>query len=322
MTRAKEALYFTSAEDYGGVRKRKLSRFLHELGITEPEVISTDAVGPFAEDEIPKTEVCSVLYRIPKQLSFTRLRAFESCPLQYKFAHILEIPVFESWSLSFGKTMHNTLQAFFQLWLERIGTRQTSLFSKTESKKNDELPVSLDELLKLYKEKWIDDWYQNQKQRDEYFKEGEESLKQYFVHLKNSPPRPKVLEQGFTLKIGEVAIKGRIDRIDDTDGGVELIDYKTGKPKEKLEKNDREQLLIYQMAIEEVLRLKPVKLTYHYLADHSEQSFIGTPEELIELKEKILEEYARMKDSNFEATPGWQCRFCDFRDICEFRSSD
>jgi len=323
MTRAKDALYFTSAEDYGGARKRKLSRFLNELGIDKPEVVLTDAVGPFVENEVPEVETKLVPYRIPKQLSFTQLRAFESCPLQYKFAHILEIPVFESWSLSFGKTMHNTLQAFFQLWLERVGAQQTSLFSKPkESPKEGELPVSLIELLGLYREKWIDDWYQDQKQRDEYFKEGEDSLKQYFILLKSNPPKPKSLEQGFTLKIGEIAIKGRIDRIDDVEDGVELIDYKTGTPKDELKKEDREQLLIYQMAIEDVLHLKPVKLTYHYLNNHSEQSFIGTPEELSELKEKILEEYARMKDSNFAATPGWQCRFCDFRDICEFRSSD
>lgn len=323
MTRAKDALYFTSAEDYGGTRKRKLSRFLNELGINKPEIASADAIGPFVESGVAEAETKTMPYRIPRQLSFTQLRAFETCPLQYKFAHILEIPVFESFQLSFGKTMHNTLHAFFQLWLERVGAQQTSLFvGPKKSKNEDEPPVSLDELLKIYNEKWIDDWYQNKKQRDEYFKEGEESLKQYFVLLKNNPPRPRSLEQGFALKIGEVVIKGRFDRIDEVEGGVELIDYKTGASKTELKKQDREQLLIYQIAIEEVLRLKPIKLTYHYLGDHSEQSFIGTPEELSELKEKILTEYAQMKDSSFKATPGWQCRFCDFRDICEFRSSD
>jgi len=323
MTRAKDALYFTSAEDYGGARKRKLSRFLNELGIDKPELAIYDAIGPFVETEVSETEVKLTPYRIPKQLSFTQLRAFETCPLQYKFAHILEIPVFESWSLSFGKTMHNTLQAFFQLWLERVGARQTSLFAKPkEVPKEGELPVSLAELLKLYKEKWLDDWYQDQKQRDEYFKSGEDSLKQYFVQLKENPPMPKSLEQGFTLKVGEVAIKGRIDRLDDIEGGLEIVDYKTGKPKEKLDKDDREQLLIYQLAVEEVMRLKAAKLTYYYLTDNSEQSFVGSPKELSELKEKILDEYARMKNSNFEPKSGFHCKHCDFRDICEFRAGD
>jgi RecB family exonuclease len=147
-------------------------------------------------------------------------------------------------------------------------------------------------------------------------------LKQYFVQIKNNLPHPRVLEQGFNLKIGDVSIRGRIDRIDDIDGGIEIIDYKTGTPKNKLEKEDREQLLIYQIAAEEILRLKPKKLTYHYLNNNSEQSFVGTPEELSELKEQILEIYAKMKKTDFTPTPGYHCRFCDFRDICEFRQNE
>ncbi len=37
MTRAKMNLYFTSAEDYGGTRKKKLSRFLAEMGYNSTE---------------------------------------------------------------------------------------------------------------------------------------------------------------------------------------------------------------------------------------------------------------------------------------------
>jgi DNA helicase-2/ATP-dependent DNA helicase PcrA len=320
MTRAKEALYLTSAKDYGGARKRKPSRFLNEMGIDKPEIISTELASSFLED-MPLAEIdLPHHYSIPKQLSFTQLRAFETCPLQYKFAHILEIPVFESWSLSFGKTMHNTLQAFFQLWIERSGSQQVSLFAVPGGPKNEnEPPVSLIELLKIYKEKWVDDWYQNDKQRQEYFKQGEESLKQYFVQIKTDEPKPRVLEQGFNLKIGEISIRGRIDRIDEVGDGIEIIDYKTGTPKTKLEKDDREQLLIYQIAAEEVLHLKPIKLTYHYLNNNSEQSFIGTPEEISELKEQILTTYGKMKKVEFTATPGYYCQFCDFRDICEFR---
>ncbi|MDP2909997.1 MAG: UvrD-helicase domain-containing protein, partial [bacterium] len=39
MTRAKKALYFTSAEDYGGARKKKLSRFMIEMGYQDKSEI-------------------------------------------------------------------------------------------------------------------------------------------------------------------------------------------------------------------------------------------------------------------------------------------
>jgi superfamily I DNA/RNA helicase len=37
MTRAKIGLFFSWAQDYGGARKKKSSRFLQELGLVKPE---------------------------------------------------------------------------------------------------------------------------------------------------------------------------------------------------------------------------------------------------------------------------------------------
>ncbi len=317
MTRAKDALFFTSAETYGGARKKKPSRFLVELNIA-PSVhrSKTAEESLLVEPAHPPTE--EPIHELPKQFSFTQLRAFSMCPLQYKFAHILKIPVFESWTLSFGKTMHHTLQEWFRLIMERTGKVQQGLFSSMTSEETSAMP-SVDEILKIFREKWIDDWYPDDRTREEYRKKGRESLTTYHRILTEHPPRPRAIEQGFTCKIGSVTIKGRMDRIDDEEDGVEIIDYKTGAPKQKLEGDDKEQLLLYQIAAEEVLGLKPVKLTYHYLDDHSQQSFIGSREEISALKENVLDVVNRMKTSRFEAMPGFWCRFCDFRDICEFR---
>jgi CRISPR/Cas system-associated exonuclease Cas4 (RecB family) len=34
-------------------------------------------------------------------------------------------------------------------------------------------------------------------------------------------------------------------------------------------------------------------------------------------KAKIIEEAEKIKNSEFEPTPGWQCQYCDFKDICD-----
>ena len=81
---------------------------------------------------------------------------------------------------------------------------------------------------------------------------------------------------------------------------------------------DKDQLLIYQIAAEEVLGIKPKELTYYYLEDNIKVSFLGSEKEKEKIKEKILQEIEAIKNSSFNATPGWQCSFCDFRDICDF----
>ena len=76
--------------------------------------------------------------------------------------------------------------------------------------------------------------------------------------------------------------------------------------------------MIYQIAAEEVFKINPKELIYYYLDDNKKKTFLGTEKEKEKLKEKILAEIEEIKTSDFKPTPGWQCAFCDFKDICDF----
>ena len=299
MTRAKTGLFFTSAEDYGGAKNKKLSRFLIESGFVK-DLIS-----------LPKNKEIKIIKKkkekiiLPSYFSFSQLRAFENCPLQYKFAHLFRIPIKGKAVFSFGKTMHDTLLEF---------TRQTQesrydLFGSVQRQN-----ISFDELLKIYQKKWIDDWYEDKSQKENYYQLGKKCLKDFYQDFYQNKPEILALEQNFKLKIVNETLIGRIDRIDKT----EIVDYKTGRAKNKLEPADKEQLLIYQIAAEEALGLKPKKMTYYYLEDSKKISFLGSPSELKKEKEKISSQIAQIKKSDFSPTPGWQCQTCDFKEICEF----
>jgi len=75
-----------------------------------------------------------------------------------------------------------------------------------------------------------------------------------------SARRPKIariggelaLERDFNLKINGHTVTGKIDRIDESEKGVEIIDYKTGAAKDRLRPEDKMQLMIYQIAAKEV----------------------------------------------------------------------
>jgi CRISPR/Cas system-associated exonuclease Cas4 (RecB family) len=100
---------------------------------------------------------------------------------------------------------------------------------------------------------------------------------------------------------------------------LKIVDYKTGRPKEKLEFNEKAQLLIYQQAVKEVFHQEVGALCYRYLNDNSEIEFLGKEKDFAKLDEKISATIRAIRLGEFPATPGQQCKFCDYSGICEFR---
>lgn len=326
ITRAKRGIYFTSAKNYGGVRAKKPSRFLEELGFEVPEVEKKTEKDEMPQPA-PEGKNVAPIIPIPHVFSFTQLAAFASCPLQYKFAFILRIPTFGKASFSFGKSMHTTLEHVFRMIMERQGKQQGGLFGSEKLEYNDKgnLP-SWDEVYELYKKSWIDEWYSSRADHDQYFEKGKIGLMRLYDDLVKNGVTPKAIERDFTLKMAigndQYSLKGRIDRVDEVGKeGVSLVDYKTGSPKtlKDMRSEDKEQLILYQIACEDLFKESVKELTYYYLEDGSTASFLASDGDKQKVKERVMQRIEAIRASNFEPTPGFQCKFCDFRDICEYR---
>lgn len=224
---------------------------------------------------------------------------------------------------SFGKTLHATLQKLFILLNEKKGLGQTGLFDNKASVKKDS-NITFEEILKLYEQSWVDDWFESKKKKQERKKQGQEILKVFYEKYKDSWPPALFLEKGFNFKIADdkniYVVRGVVDRIDQAGEGIKLVDYKTGRPKDKLAFEDKEQLLIYQLAMQELFKQEVKILAFYYLDDNSEVEFIGSAKDLEKIKAKIINTIREIKQGRFKAKPGMLCAWCDYREICEFRS--
>ncbi|MFA5009418.1 MAG: ATP-dependent DNA helicase [Candidatus Paceibacterota bacterium] len=339
LTRAKDGLFLTWAEDYGGKQRKKPSRFLIEADLISEETLQnhkTKTINNFCFSKLKNNNFKlesnetndnkAIKKFLPDHFSFSQLTAFSNCPLQYKFAHILKIPTRGRPNFSYGKTVHNTLHKFIGLAAREIEINQKDLFGNIKIEK-EKINLSLQDLLEIYDKEWIDDWHDGDSKKDYYLK-GKEVLKNFYndlllkplnIYFLNGEP---ALEKTFSLKIDNDLLVGAIDRIDKiSENEVELIDYKTGNPKDSLSTDDKFQLLIYQLAAFKIFGLRAGKLSYYYVDDNSIKSFIPTDDDLFKTEEKVKDLIARIKRSNFKPSPGWNCRFCDFKNICSHRKN-
>ncbi len=337
LTRAKRHLILTGADDYGGARKKKPSVFIYETGLdipqafSPPEELDTSALKTTEQQE--ETAALREIFKLKRRFSFTQLVAYKNCPLQYKFAHVYRIPVLGRHQKSFGQSVHLALQRILKNHQDRTGAKQVSLFVPADTShqvSGTGFTVSEDEAMNIYQESWIDEWYPTREMHDEYYAEGREAIKRMVRAWLKRTPIIKSLEADFDWRIGEHSIKGKIDRMDVLDDGVAIFDYKTGeyKPGQKAAPVDKEQLHLYQLAME-AKGIKVNRLAYLFVRSNldAEEHGCSTLEVPLLEKEAKLDYEENLKSrmdeiliSEFPATPSsFLCAYCDFKNICEFR---
>ncbi|EKD95978.1 MAG: hypothetical protein ACD_24C00235G0004, partial [uncultured bacterium] len=305
------------AKNYGGKREKVPSGFVEEIGLKIQFVpaseTKTEGAGSLggAEEEIQETlfgvgtpfrepEAHKIKEFVPDFLSYSQIETYLTCPLQYKYAYVLKIPTPPSHALSFGNSIHATL----------LDYHNRLMFGEQ---------VDLDKLLEIYKNNWQPLGYLNEEHRQMRFKEGEELLRKYYGENKNKKFKHKGLEKTFNMKIDGIKFYGKIDRIDElADGGVEIIDYKTGQTKNQKDVDKDSQVAFYAIAAKEVFGLNVEKLSYYFLESGEKISTTRTPKQLEEKKKEVVEVIAKMKSGNFEATPGMHCLWCDYKEICPY----
>ena len=277
MTRAKQGLFLTSAVDYGGKRAKKPSQFLVELKLAEETAKKPTGkveLKPLAMGKKPSLP-------LPKSFSYSQISSFRKCPLEYKYQYILKLPLAGNAQFSFGNTIHRAYEKYLKLYRQTLTS--ADLFGRAEPKLPD-----LDTLQKLYQESWVDDWYADSGQKDEYKKRGLKMIREFYDECQTALPEPKYLEQPFRLKLGRYYFTGKLDRADSVSDGLVIIDYKTGATR-PIDRVDKQQLLIYQWAASEALGEKPVNLQFWFLKDGiNKVSFLGTEKQIAETQDDIL----------------------------------
>ena len=177
-------------------------------------------------------------------------------------------------------------------------------------------------MLDLYESKWLGEGYESKKSEDLARKRGQEALKNFYKKYVNEDEKPILLEQYFKLVSPgkDFVVKSFIDRVDDLgDGTVEVIDYKTGKAKDKKEVEKNEQLALYVRGVEEIFGKKVSKVSLLFV----DQQKKVTVDVDMSLEKAIMSEIQdivkQIQNAEFPPKPNsFTCGFCPYKNICKF----
>ena len=235
-------------------------------------------------------------------LSSTKIDTYNSCPLKYRLKYIDKVPERKTRATGeFGSILHTILEEFHGL--ESEGQTTEALF----------------ELLEKH---WREDSFEYRQRGEEFKKQGEEILTDYFRFVQENPPTVVGREKAFSYTMPDINVKisGKIDRIDEEGNTLSIVDYKTSQKKEKAEKNL--QMALYTEAIlnDAVSDVNgtPGKASLHFLrhGDDPLSSHTFSEEELEESREKIRDVASGIRSGSFETKKSdFTCQYCDYKDF-------
>jgi putative RecB family exonuclease len=240
----------------------------------------------------------------------SKLAAYEDCPRRYRYTYLDRPapPKGPPWAHnSLGASVHTALRSWFD-----VPPAQRR-------------PQALEGLLRAT---WVREGYRDETQERQTF---DRALGWLHDYAEATPPqtRPLALERVVAARTATLALSGRVDRIDEVDGELVIIDYKTGRGgvSEDDARGSR-ALALYAFAAQRVFRRRCRRVELHHLPtltqawhEHTDAAVDRHVTRAEQTAADIVASDTALAggaepDLAFPATPGPICGWCDYRRIC------
>ncbi len=235
----------------------------------------------------------------PLKLSSSAVDNYRKCPQQYAFSYLWSLKEGPRAALTFGSVMHTTIKRFVD-----------------QLKRGVKLPFA--EVQRIYETEWTSAGFEDDYQEAEYKKDGLEQLRAFHASMLEASPQILEQEKAFELPLAnDVILTGRMDQVNSLGrNDVEVVDYKTGKPRKDSDARKDLQLSIYALAAKEIFEWNPVRLVFHYLQTNQIQVTSRDAKQLDDAEKIVQEAAADIRAAQFPPNPGFVCRSCAYKPIC------
>jgi RecB family exonuclease len=189
--------------------------------------------------------------RVHGQLSYTALKTFQQCRFHYHLCYHRGLPSRPRPAAQSSRALHGALHLFHRQLLHDH-KESAGLFS-TET-------ASLATLLAHFQ------GYADNPLRpltEQQVQEGKGVLTRYWEAHRGKFPPPYLLEEKFKVHVGPFLLAGRIDRVDATAAGYEILDYKLSQ--RGVVAPDPLQLDVYQLGFQAVSGQAAQRVSFYYL---------------------------------------------------------
>ena len=308
MTRARDELYFTAARDYGQVRPKRPSPFIAEaLGPLALPVVRPDTPASVIARFAPAAESARPLEPIPEgeivTVSRQGLEDYWACPLRYKFAHVLRLPVPLHPEAMYGAALHRAVADYYT---RRLGGQ----------------PVSREDVKDSFRAAWLAEGFLSAEHAAGRLEQGLRTIDAFYSRAESNGALPDFVERPFSFMVGTTRVTGRFDAVE-SHGEEEstIVDWKSSDIRDQRAADARAreslQLDVYAVAFRRAFGRLPSSVTLHFLASGIVGSAVKTEADLRATLDKIERAAVGIRARDYTPRPSvTNCGTCAFADVC------
>lgn len=233
------------------------------------------------------------------RLSFSRIDTYRTCPRMFRYRYVDRLPGKPAPALSFGTSIHEALERFYDRKLPEEPTEE--------------------ELVEFLYDAWDTSGFRevDRTEQTRWYRQGQQVLRRYHRRVTGSYQLPVATEAWFELPFDNAVVVGSIDRVDDDDGVLRVVDYKTNKRVKDRDRVKRSlQLSIYALACQHLYGELPGTVALDFVVAGREIVVDVDELDLDAARRAVHDTAEAVRAQRFEPTPMRLCDWCDFRPVC------
>lgn len=246
----------------------------------------------------------------PRTLSPSKVSAFTSCPLAFRFSQIERLPEPPSPPAVKGTLVHAALERLF--WHHPRGARTPAAAAMEvdrawEDLRDDEEVVGLG----------LDDMT-----AAEFVEDARRLVANYFLLEDPNEAHAVGVELGVETDLDGMRLRGIIDRLDVLpDGRLIVVDYKTGRsPSERFERGSLGGVQTYALLCESMLGQAPAEVRLLYLREPLAITAVATEQTIRGQRKRATAVWTAIERAcdaeDFRPNVGPLCDYCNFKASC------
>src|SRR5579872_6591386 len=253
---------------------------------------------------------------LPSTLTPSKISAFTSCPLSFRFSVVDRLPEITSIHAVRGTLVHRALQLLFDE--HAAGSRDRPTAEACLARAFDELS-STDEFVDLQL---------SEAGHEELQREASVLVDRYFELEDPDQVDVAATELDLSAEVSGMTLRGIIDRLDRcAGGGLAVVDYKTGRaPRLEHSRSRLSSLQLYAFLCELVTGERPAVVRLMYLRDRVVVSADTTDQSLRGVHQRARAVWTAIERAcertDFRPNPSPLCKWCSFQAYCPVFGGD